>query len=68
MVLTFAGALWQALLRVFEQKSSAVLTALCCCGTLNTAEPLLPVSSRSSQHGLVLFPPAQQCFSSIIYV
>ncbi len=35
MVITFAGALWQAL----TQNSSAALTALCCCGTLNTVKP-----------------------------
>ncbi len=33
-----------------------------CCGTLNTVEPLLTVT-----HGLVLFPPAWQFFSSLIY-
>ncbi len=40
MVITFAGALWQALLLYLKQNSSAALTALCCCGTLNTVEPL----------------------------
>ncbi len=39
MLITFAGALWQALLVYLN--SSAALTALCCCGTLNTVEPLL---------------------------
>ncbi len=47
MVITFAGALWQAL-----------LTALCCCGTLNTVETLLTAAAAR----LVLFPPARQFF------
>ncbi len=43
MVITFAGALWQALLHVFA------LTALCCCGTLNTVEPLLTAAAARSR-------------------
>ncbi len=57
MVITFAGALWQALLLYLKQNSSAALTALCCCGTLNTIEPLLTAAR---------FPPARQFFSSLI--
>ncbi len=59
MVITFAGALWQALLRVFE--AELLLTALCCCWTLNTVEQLLTVATR-----LLLFPSARQFFSSLI--
>ncbi len=48
MVITFAGALWQALLRVFEAELfSCADGSLCCCGTLNTVEPLLTVATRS---------------------
>ncbi len=63
MVITFAGALWQALLRVFEAELfSCAEGSLCCCGTLNTVETLLTVAAAH----LVLFPPARQFFSSII--
>ncbi len=61
MLITFAGALWQALLRVFEAELFTALTALCCCGTLNTVKPLLTVATWS-----LLFPPARQFFSSLI--
>ncbi len=51
MVITFAGALWQALLRVFEAElfKNSQLTALCCCGTLNTVETLLTVAAAWSR-------------------
>ncbi len=63
MVITFAGALWQALLRVFEAELfSCADSSLCCCGTLNTVETLLTVAAAH----LVLFPPTRQFFSSII--
>ncbi len=32
---------------IWTQNYSAALTALCCCGTLNTVEPLLTVAARS---------------------
>ncbi len=49
MVITFAGALRQASAYCvhLKQNSSAALMALCCCGTLNTVEPLLTVAARS---------------------
>ncbi len=62
MVITFAGALRQALLRVFEAELFSCADALCCCGTLNTSSR----SWQQRQHGLVLFPPARQFFSSLI--
>ncbi len=63
MVITFAGALWQALLRVFEAELfSCSDGSLCCCGTLNTVETLLTIAAAH----LVLFPPARQFFSSLI--
>ncbi len=40
IVITFAGALWQALLRVFERRTR-------CCWTLNTVKPFLTVTARS---------------------
>ncbi len=45
MVITFAGAL-RLYCVYLKQNSSAVLTALCCCWTLNTIEPL-SVTARS---------------------
>ncbi len=48
MVITCAGALWQALLRVFEAELFSLLTALCCCWTLNTVEPFLTVAAAWS--------------------
>ncbi len=48
MLITFAGALWQALLRVFERRTLQLpLTALCC-WTLNTVEPLLTAAAAWS--------------------
>ncbi len=50
MVITFAGALWQALLRVFEAELfSCADSSLCCCGTLNTVETLLTVAAARSR-------------------
>ncbi len=48
MVITFAGALWQALLVYLKQNSSAALTTLCCCGTLNTVKALLTAAAARS--------------------
>ncbi len=62
MVITFAGALWQALLCVFEAELFSCAEALCCCGTLNTVETLFTVAAAWS----LLFPPARQFFSSLI--
>ncbi len=57
MVITFAGALKQALLCVFEHRT---LTTRCCCGTLNT-------SSRSSVTALSrVVSTSATIFSSII--
>ncbi len=61
MVITFAGVYGKLYCVYLKRNSSAALTALCCCWTLNT-ETLLTVR----QHGLVLFPPARQFFSSLI--
>ncbi|MGL6082972.1 MAG: hypothetical protein ACRC4N_11095, partial [Gammaproteobacteria bacterium] len=48
MVITFAGVYGKLYCVYLKQNSSAVLTALCCCGTLNTIEPLLTaVAARS---------------------
>ncbi len=48
MVITFAGVLRQALLCVFECRSLQLRWRhTCCCGTLNTVEPLLTVAARS---------------------
>ncbi len=47
MVITFAGALLQAFLRVFEEELFSCADALCCCGTLNT-ETLLTVAAARS--------------------
>ncbi len=50
MVITFAGALWQALLRVFEAELfSCADGSLCCCWTLNTVEPLLTAAAARSR-------------------
>ncbi len=50
MVITFAGALWQALLRVFEAELfSCTDGTRCCCGTLNTIEPLLTAAAARSR-------------------
>ncbi len=46
MVITFAGVYGKLYYVYLKQNSSAALTALCCCGTLNTVEPLL--DSRGS--------------------
>ncbi len=65
MVITFAGALQQASAYCLHFKAELFSCAdgtRCCCGTLNTVEPLLRVSCL----GLVLFPPARQFFSSLI--
>ncbi len=47
MVITFAGVYGKLYCVYLKQNSSAALTALCCCGTLNTVEPLLTVATRS---------------------
>ncbi len=47
MVITFAGALWQAYCVYLKQNSSAALTALCCCWTLNTERLLTVTAARS---------------------
>ncbi len=47
MVITFAGVYGKLYCVYLKQNSSAALTALCCCGTLNTVEPLLTVGTRS---------------------
>ncbi len=62
MVITFAGFMASFIACIWTQNSSAALTALCCCGTLNTLEPLLTAAAAWS----LLFPPAQQFFSSLI--
>ncbi len=62
MVITFAGALWQALLGVFEAELFS-----CADGSLLLLDSKHrdALDSRSSA-GLVLFPPARQFFSSLI--
>ncbi len=62
MVITFAGVYGKLYCVYLKQNSSAALTALCCCWTLNTLEPLLTVAAAWS----LLFPPARQFFSSLI--
>ncbi len=62
MVITFAGALWQALLRVFEAELFS-----CADGSLlllDTKHRRAALDSRSSTS--LLFPPARQFFSSLI--
>ncbi len=46
MVITFAGLYGKLYCVYMKQNSSASLTALCCCGTRNTVEPL-SVATRS---------------------
>ncbi len=46
-VITFAGVYGKLYCVYLKQNSSAALTALCCCGTLNTVETLLTVATRS---------------------
>ncbi len=63
MVITFAGALLQALafcVRLNAEIFSCVdgTRCCCCCRTLNTVEPLLTVAIAR----FVLFPPARQFF------
>ncbi len=48
MVITFAGVYGKLYCVYLKQNSSAALTALCCCGTLNTVEPLLTVAATRS--------------------
>ncbi len=60
MVITFAGVYGKLYCLYLNAELSAALKALCCCGTL------LSRSWQSQQHGLVLFPPARQFFSSLI--
>ncbi len=62
MVITCAGVYGKLYCVYLKQNSSAALTALCCCGTLNTVESLLTDAAAR----LVLFPPARQFFSSLI--
>ncbi len=62
MVITFAGVYGKLYCLYLKQNYSAALTALCCCWTLNTWSR----SWQSQQHGLLLFPPARQFFSSLI--
>ncbi len=48
MVITFAGALRQALLHLFEAELFSCADGThCFCGTLNTVEPLLTVAAQS---------------------
>ncbi len=49
MVITFAGVYGKLHWVYLKQNSSAVLTALCCCGTLNTVQPLLTVAAVRSR-------------------
>ncbi len=68
MVITFAGALRQALLRVFEVElfSCADGTRCCCCccrGRLNTVEPLLTAAVARTH---VVSTSAAIFFSSLI--
>ncbi len=51
MVITFAGVYGKLYYVYLKQNSSAALTALCCCGTLNTVEPLL--DSRAARSRVV---------------
>ncbi len=63
MVITFAGALWQALLHVFEAELfSCADGSLCCCGTLNTVETLLSVAAARSR----VVSTSAAIFSSLI--
>ncbi len=62
MVITFAGVYGKLYCVYLKQNYSAPLTALCCCWTLNTVEPLLTAAAAWS----LLFPPARQFFSSLI--
>ncbi len=57
MVITFAGFYVKLYCVYLKQNSSAALTALCCCWTLNTVQPLLTVGTRSG---------VWQFFSSLI--
>ncbi len=47
MVITFAGVYGKLYCVYLKQNTSAALTALCCCWTLNTVEPLFTVGTRS---------------------
>ncbi len=47
MVITFAGVYGKLYCVYLKQNSSAALTALCCCWTLNTVETLLTAAARS---------------------
>ncbi len=49
MVITFAGVYGKLYCVYLKQNSSAALTALCCCWTLNTVEPLLTVAAAWSR-------------------
>ncbi len=63
MVITFAGTLQQAsvyCMYLIAELFSRADDTRCCCGTLNRRAAL------QSRHGLVLFPPARQFFSSLI--
>ncbi len=46
---TFAGVYGKLYCVYLKQNSSATLTALCCCGTLNTVETLLTVPAARSR-------------------
>ncbi len=48
MVITFAGVYGKLYCVYLKQNSSAALTALCCCGTLNT-ETLFTVAAARSR-------------------
>ncbi len=62
MVITFAGALWQALLRVFEAELFSCADGSLLLRDTKHLEPLFTVTAAR----LVLFPPARQFFSSLI--
>ncbi len=62
MVITFAGALQQASAYCMYLKAELFSCTDC---TLSATAGLLSRSSQS-RHGLVLFPPARQFFSSLI--
>ncbi len=48
MVITFAGVYGKLYCVYLKQNSSAALTDLCCCRTLNTVEPLLTAAAARS--------------------